>query len=148
MPTVKYFSGYQRRLPKSFAQLVHLMPPQAIVDDVSYENTLEIIDQLMLVPQHTPGQSLYLETLVQLVQAYESREFPMDTPATGLDALKHLLAENAMDGTDLAEILKVSRATGSKILRGTQPLTVEHVRKLAAKFRVAPSLFIGLETRV
>jgi antitoxin component HigA of HigAB toxin-antitoxin module len=31
---------------------------------------------------------------------------------------------------------------GSKTLKGERELTVEHVRKLAARFRVRPELFI------
>ena len=35
-------------------------------------NTLEVIDRLMAVAKLTKGQASYLETLVQLVQAYEA----------------------------------------------------------------------------
>ncbi len=148
MPATKHFGGNQQGLPRSFAQLVNLMPPQAILDGASYENTLEIIAYLMSLPRHSSGQSLYLETLVQLVQAYESKQYPMEEPASGLDALKHLLAENGMDARDLADTLGVLPATGSKILQGRQPLTVDHVWKLASRFRVNPILFIGHETKV
>ncbi len=51
----------------------------------------------------------------------EAIAFASGRSRPGLDALKHLLAENGMDGADLAGMLQVNRATGSKILRATQP---------------------------
>ena len=54
-----------QRLPAQFEQLVQMMPPQAVQDEVQYANTLEVIDRLMAVAKLTKGQALYLETLVQ-----------------------------------------------------------------------------------
>ena len=67
------------------------MPPQAVQDEVQYANTLEVIDRLMAVAKLTKGQALYLETLVQLVQAYEAEHHAINTARlTGLDSLNHL----------------------------------------------------------
>ncbi len=141
MPT-KRQSAF-RPLPIQFEQLVRMMPPQAVQDDVQYENTLEVIDRLMEVTKPTQGQQLYLETLVQLVQVYEAEHHAIDTSTlTGLDSLKHLLHENEMNATDLAPLLGVPSSTGSKILRGERPLTVDHIRKLAEWFKVRPGLFL------
>jgi len=65
-------------MPSRFEDLVRLMPPQAIMDDVKYEYALEMIDRLMASGRLTNGQSLYLETLVQLVQAYEAVNHAID----------------------------------------------------------------------
>lgn len=62
----------KQSLPRSFEALVAEMPPQAIMDDVHYENTAGMIDRLMAAGKLSKGQELYLETLVQLVQAYEA----------------------------------------------------------------------------
>jgi HTH-type transcriptional regulator/antitoxin HigA len=142
MSTTKHF--HKERLPGRFEDLVQLMPPQAIQDDVHYENTVEIIDQLMAVRKLTKGQTLYLETLVQLVQAYEAEHHAIDTSGiSGLDSLKHLLEENGMNASDLARLLDVHPSMGSKILRGERSLTVEHLRKLCDRFKVNPRLFMG-----
>ncbi|MCU0977909.1 MAG: helix-turn-helix domain-containing protein [Pirellulaceae bacterium] len=132
-----------RSLPARFEQLVQMMPPQAVQDEVQYENTLEVIDQLMAVAKLTKGQTLYLETLVQLVQAYEAEHHALDTSGlTGLDSLKHLLQENEMNASDLARLLGVHPSLGSKILKGERSLTVDHIRKLAERFKVRPGLFL------
>lgn len=141
MPTTK---NTHQKLPRSFNALVAEMPPQAILDDVHYENTVEMIDRLMASGKLTKGQELYLETLVQLVQAYEAKQHAIDTTdLTGIDALRHLLAENDMNASDLARLLGVHASMGSKILKGERSLTVEHLRKLTDRFKVRPELFMG-----
>jgi HTH-type transcriptional regulator/antitoxin HigA len=130
-------------LPARFEQLVQMMPPQAVQDDVQCANTLEVIDRLMAIAKLTKGQALYLETLVQLVQVYEAEHHAIDTSAvTGLDSLKHLLQENEMNASDLARLLGVHPSLGSKILNGERSLTVDHIRKLTERFKVSPCLFL------
>ena len=117
MPTTKGLM--KKNLPSRFEELVQFMPPQAIMDDVHYENTLEIIDWLMAAAKLTKGQALYLETLVQLVEAYEAERHAIDTSdLSGLASLKHLLQENGMNASDLARLLGAGPSMGSKILRG------------------------------
>ena len=130
--------------PGRFEDLVQMMPPQAITDEAQYERTVDMIDGLMMARGRlTKGQSLYLETLVQLVQAYEAAHHAIDTSdLSGIDSLKHLLKENGMNATDLARLLGVHASMGSKILKGERALTVEHLRKLSARFKVSPEIFI------
>lgn len=131
------------QIPGSYAELVQLMPPQAIVDDVQHDNVLEMIDRLMVIPEHTPDQASYLETLVQLVEAYEAKHHAIDTSdISGLDSLKYLLDQNEMNATDLAKLLGVHASMGSKILKGERKLTADHLRKLAERFQVEASLFL------
>jgi antitoxin component HigA of HigAB toxin-antitoxin module len=122
MPTTKSLD--KRTLPGRFEDLSRMFPPHAIVDDAHYENTVDMIDALMASGKLTHGQELYMETLVQLVQAYEARRHPIDTAdLSGLAVLKHLLAENGMNASDLARLLGVHASMGSKILKGERSLT-------------------------
>ena len=133
----------KRKLPGRFDRLVQAMPPQAIADEVQYGNTLEMVDRLMAAGRLTRGQELYLETLVQLVQAYEARRHAVQTSDLGgLDALRHLLAENGMSASEFARLLGVHPSMGSKILKGDRSLTVGHLRELAERFKVSPTLFM------
>jgi len=129
------------KLPSRFEDLVRLMPPRAIMDDAHYENTLEMIDRLMACRKLTKGQESYLETLVQLVQAYEAAHHAIEAPK-GIDALKHLLEERGMSASALARLLGVHASMGSKILKGERALTVDHLKLLAAQFRVRADTFI------
>lgn len=129
--------------PGRFEELVRLMPPLAIADDVQLETATEMIDRLMAIPKLTKGQALYLETLTQLVQVHEAQHHAIDTAGvTGLDSLKYLLDENNMSGSDLAKLLGIHPSMGSKILKGERKLTADHLRKLVERFHVEPSLFL------
>jgi len=131
------------KLPGRFEDLVAQMPPRAINDDVQLANTIEMIDALMASGKLTKGQASYLETLVQLTQAYEAAHHEIEIDdISGLDALKHLMDANDMNASDLARLLGVHASMGSKILKGDRALTVEHLKKLAARFKVTPQLFI------
>jgi hypothetical protein len=69
------------KLPGRFEALVRRMPPQAIADDRGLDEAVEMIDRLMAAGKLTRGQELYLETLVQLVQAYENAHHAIEVPA-------------------------------------------------------------------
>ncbi len=131
------------RLPGRFEELVRVMPPQAIVDDVHYENTTEMIDRLMASGRLTRGQESYLETLVQLVQAYESAQHAIDPRLDGIATLRHLLEENGMSASDLARLLDVHASMGSKILKRERALTVDHLKILSARFKVRAETFMA-----
>lgn len=139
MPAIKHESN--TKLPGKFEDLVHLLPPQAIADDAHHENTLEMIDRLMAVPRLTKGQESYLETLVQLVEAYEARHHAIDG-LSGIEMLRHLLEQHGMNASALARLLGVHASMGSKILKGERALTVDHLKALAAKFKVRPDTFM------
>jgi HTH-type transcriptional regulator/antitoxin HigA len=131
------------KLPGRFEHLVRRMPPRAIMDEMHYEAAVEMIDRLMALGKLSKGQELYLETLVQLVQAYEAGHHRIDTAGlSGSDVLRQLLAENDMNASDLARLLGVHPSMGSKILKGERSLTVEHLRTLAGRFKVRPDLFM------
>jgi HTH-type transcriptional regulator/antitoxin HigA len=139
MSTIRHNRG--AKLVRTFEGLVRLMAPQAILDEAHYENTVEMIDRLMAAGRLTRGQELYLETLVQLVQAYEAAHHPVE-PRAGIAGLKHLLEENGMNASDLARILGVHPSMGSKILNRERSLTVDHLKALATRFKVRPETFM------
>lgn len=139
MPATKH--DHKTKLPGRFEELVRLMPPQAIVDDAHYENTTEMIDRLMASGKLTQGQGSYMETLVQLVQAYEASHHAIDA-RKGIAMLKHLLNENSMSASDLARLLGVHASMGSKILKRERALTVDHLKMLSARFKVRAETFM------
>src|ERR1035437_171109 len=95
-------------LPSSFAELVKIMPPMAIRDDVHHGNTVEMIDRLMQVARPSRSQSDYVETLVELVEAYEARRHAIDlSKLSGTRILKHVLEQAGMSASDLARLLNV-----------------------------------------
>lgn len=130
------------RLPTSYSELVAFHLPRPIHDDVAYRNTVEVIDALA-GHELTKDQEDYLEMLSQLVESYESATSTLGKRVSGIAALKFLLSEHDMNGDDLGRVLSVDRSVAFKILKGTRRLTAEHVKKLAARFRVSADVFLA-----
>src|SRR5271155_1433112 len=102
----KITSSKQRSLPRSFDELIRLMPPMAIRDDVQHANTIELIDRLMQIEKLSSGQVDYLETLVELVEAYEAKRHAIDlSKITGAQMLRHVVDESGLSGSGLARLL-------------------------------------------
>lgn len=129
------------RLPGRFEDLVALMPPRAIHDEVQYDNTIEMLDRLTSLRRPTGGQRQYLETLSVLAEAYENERYAIDSDQSPVAILKHLLESNGMNASQLGELLG-NRSLGSKILRGERDLSKGHIRTLAKRFKVSPALFL------
>ena len=130
-------------LPVGYGALVRLMPPQAIASDAGRDLAVEMIDRLMASGKLTRDQRLYLETLVQLVGVYESHErMTLAGTPGGVELLKHLMHEHGMIASDLARLLGVHASMGSKILNGDRSLTLDHLKRLAERFKVGPQVFM------
>lgn len=141
MAAIKNHGG---KLPGRFEDLVREMAPQAIQDDVQYQDSVEMIDRLMASGKLTDGQALYMETLVQLVQVYEASHHAIETSRfTGLKLLRHLIAEGELSASDLARMLGVHASMGSKILKGERALTVHHAKVLGERFKVRFDAFLA-----
>ena len=89
----------------------------------------------------TADQRDYFALLCSLMEDYDAEHVKWPK-VKGRDILQHLLDEHDLAAADLSRILGGSRNLGAMILRGERNLTVAHIRKLAAHFRVGPELFI------
>jgi HTH-type transcriptional regulator / antitoxin HigA len=115
----------------------------AMRDDIQLRDTLEIVDRLMQVERLSRDQADYLETLVELVEAYEAKHHAIDlSKRTGRESLRHVIDQSGISASDLARLLGVHPTMGSKILNGERKLTWEHAKKLGARFKVLPALFM------
>jgi len=130
-----------KHLPKTYEELLHCHMLRPIHDRVDYENSIEILDALA-GHNLTQDQDDYFEALSLLAEAYEADHFPTLKGKKGLALLKHLLEENDFSAADLSRILGVDRSLGVRILNGERQLTIEHVRKLAKRFRLPLGIFV------
>jgi HTH-type transcriptional regulator/antitoxin HigA len=129
-------------LPKDYQSLCRMFLPRPIRDAVDYGNLAEVADAMALwYEDFTPDQRDYFDLLCSLIEDYDSQNVKWPK-VSGLDSLKHLLAEHGLSGAGLSRILGGSRNLGAMILRGERRLTLAHIRKLAAHFKVSPELFI------
>ncbi len=129
-------------LPRDYADLCDVLMPRPVHDVVGYANVAEVADAMALwQDEFTPDQRDYFDLLCSLLEEYDRDRPPL--PKLSVRArLKHLLGEAGMSAADLSRLLGGSRNLGAMILRGDRNLTLAHVRKLAAHFRVSPELFV------
>ena len=132
-----------RDLPKNYTSLCRdVLLPRPIRDAVEYANVSEVTDGMALwQDEFTPDQQDYFDCLCVLIEDYDSETVKWPK-LKGVEVLKHLLGENDLVAADLSRILGGSRNLGAMILRGARNLTLGHIRKLAAYFKVSPELFI------
>jgi HTH-type transcriptional regulator/antitoxin HigA len=128
-------------LPKTFEELCAMHLPRTIRDKVDYENTAEIVDRLAVLNRRTSGQEEYLETLTELIEAYDNANFQV-AASTPIGAIKFLMEAHGLSASAIGRILG-SRSLGAAILRGDRQISKENALKLAAHFKVGPGLFIG-----
>jgi len=139
--STKIKSDKTAKLPKNYRELCGLLLPRKIHDDAELEAAQEIMDALAVLPTRTPDQDDYLETLAELVEAYEEQTVKF-TQRSGLETLKFLLTENDLTASDLSRLLGTDISLGYRILDGERNLTTKHIRKLALHFHVGPEVFL------
>src|ERR1700690_4159116 len=123
--------------PGTFEALAAIMAPHAIMDESDYDNTAELVSRLAVVARPTRGQRQYLDTLAQLIQAYDREHNAIDvSEIKAIDLLKSLLEDHHMTASDLGRLLG-NRELGSKILRGERELSKVNIRKLADHFKLS-----------
>ena len=129
-------------LAKDYASLCRRLPPRRIHDDVDYDNIVETTDAMALrQDDFTPDQRDYFDLLCSLLEEYDAEHVKWPK-VNGPEILRHLLDERGLTAADLSRILGGSRNLGAMILRGDRNLTLAHIRKLSAYFKVSPELFI------
>jgi antitoxin component HigA of HigAB toxin-antitoxin module len=130
------------KFPGDFDSLVRLSPPAAIHDDVSYDNTMEVVNKLTSLSDPTEGQLKYLDTLTILVERYEDEtEGVMPQGANALAVLRFLMEDRGMSASDIGRILG-DRSLGPKILNGDRALSKAHIKVLAKHFNVSPAVLL------
>ncbi len=129
-------------VPKTYRELCQLYLPRPIHDASEDATATEMMNALAVFSKLNAEQRDYLDVLTEFVDAHDKTK-PVRWPKIkGRDVLEHLLKEHGMNGADLSRILGGSRNLGAMILREDRNLTVSHIRRLAAHFKVSPELFV------
>lgn len=132
------------RVTDDYMALVRRFPLRAIRNDRDNNAAGHVLTRL-LGRRHPPlsaGEGQYLDALIELTQAYESRahrhQFEKMSP---IDAVRYLMEQNDMNVADLGRVLG-NKTAASLVLSGKRELSKSHIRKLAARFKVDPGLFL------
>ncbi len=138
----KTLFAHYRDIPTSYAALHAFFPLRPLRSASDYDRAVAVAGSLA-GHDLNPEQDDYLGTLGALIVAYEDQNQPFDlSQMSGLEALKGLLRDHAMNASDLARLLGAHRSLGSKILHGERSLTLQHLRILTEYFKVSADLFL------
>lgn len=122
--------------------LIERFPLVAIRTAAEYDRAIAVVEFLFGRDDLDEDQERYNDALVELVTAYEDREYPFDdVPISPLDALKHLMEANDMGVGDLGKVIG-SQPVASLILSGKRPISKANAKKLGQRFCVDAGLFL------
>ena len=115
------------------------MEIRPIKNDTDYEATLAEIDGLMNAEPDTP-EGDRLDVLTTLVEAYETKYFPIDAPDP-IDAILFRMEQLELKRKDLEPLIG-SRGRVSEVLSGRRNLTLPMIRKLSAQLSIPAEVLI------
>lgn len=106
-----------------------------------YNKLLDFVDELMEISRHEKDGRVtnLLNLIAQNIEAYESRRYASKS-LSPVEMLTFLMEEHDLEQDDLPEI--GSQSLVSKILNSERQMTVEHIKNLAKRFNVSPSIFV------
>ncbi|RKU16218.1 transcriptional regulator [Candidatus Poribacteria bacterium] len=118
-----------------------VQPLFSIRNEKEYDKAVATLNELIDEVGTNEKHPLYelLDTLGTVVHAYEEKHHPIPD-CSGIEALKFLMEEHQLEPSDLPEL--GTSDTVLEILEGERDLTVKHIHALAARFQVAPAVFV------
>jgi len=116
------------------------MDIKPIKSDSDYERALSRIDELMDAERDSP-EGDELDVLTTLVEAYESRHFPIE-PADPVDAILFRMEQHGLDRKDLEPYIG-SRQRVSEVLNRKRGLSLEMIRRLHEGLQIPLENLIG-----
>jgi HTH-type transcriptional regulator/antitoxin HigA len=124
-----------------YVALVRSFPLVSIRDEAHLTQALTVIDRLLDRAERSMAEEEYLRALTDLVETYENAHMAIP-PTSGVEALRYLMAEHGLTQADLAPLFG-TRSIVSEVLSGKRRLALSHITRLAERFGVPATVFIG-----
>lgn len=124
-----------------YPRLLSKNSPAVIHTKAAHKHSLAELERMFLKPSLSGAEQRYCELLGVLIEDYEKRTFSLKSKADPVDVLRELMAANGLQQKDLLDVFK-HKTMISEILHRKRPLSVDHIRGLARRFRVSADVFI------
>lgn len=109
-----------------------------------YNDALALVEVLLIENPSSP----LVDIVCARISAYENQQpeikalrAEMDAIPAGLAVLRTLMDQHHLTISDFADEIG-SKSMVSRVLNGERQLSVNHIRKLAARFNISPAVFI------
>src|SRR5271165_7158654 len=116
---------------------------QPVRTEAEHDAAVTRIQELMGAEPGTEASD-ELEVLVTLVDAYETKNFPIDMPDP-VTVIKFQMEQQGISRKDLEPMIG-SRARVSEILTGKRALTLPMIRRLHDGLNIPVDLLVGIST--
>jgi HTH-type transcriptional regulator / antitoxin HigA len=128
--------------PRIYGELLLDVLPRPIETEAENERALAVVDRLMSKGEDnlTPEETTLLELLVQLIERFEERTYPIPE-APGYRALQTLMKSRGLKQADLLPIFG-SRGIASEAYNGKRAISKTQAKKLGEFFGISPAVFI------
>ena len=115
------------------------MEIKPIRNKLDYERTLREVERLMEAKPGTAEEDR-LDVLATLVEAYESKHFPIDPPDP-IEAIRFRLEQQGLDTRALVGVIG-SRGRVYEVMQGKRALSLEMIRRLHERFGIPAEVLI------
>ena len=135
-------------LKTGYAELIERFPLKKLASDTEYRRAAAIVDELALRGEDVldRGEREYLDALAVLLDAYDAQRMTMlkeqMADASLLIRLRKLMELSGKTSAEMGDLIG-SRSAFSMALAGTRELSKEHIRKLAAYFKLSTDYFLA-----
>lgn len=124
----------------TYRSLLAEVAPVAIETEEEYERALKLVERLIFQENRTPEEQALQKLLVILIEAYETKNYPMDRSAPH-EILQHIMEASGTREADLVDIIGSSGVV-SEVVNGKRSMSKAQAKALGDYFKVSPSLFI------
>ena len=130
-------------IDKAYFELVRRFPLKPIAADAELNRAIEIVNELVDrgFENLTAGEEAYLDVLSDLVEKYETTHHPIPD-ASPVEMLKFFIEDRITNQRAVALGSGIAVSTMSEILAGRRQMNLEHMRKLAAFFKIDVGVFL------
>ncbi|HJT70937.1 MAG TPA: helix-turn-helix domain-containing protein, partial [Terriglobales bacterium] len=122
-----------------YADLLSRTLPSVIHSEKENERLLGMLEKLDQKGKLSPAEGRLAELLTLLVEDFEERAYALE-PASPLAVLNELMEANGLKQKDLVDVFGTPSIV-SEVLNGKRGLTIEHIKRLSARFHVSPEVF-------
>jgi len=134
----------QAIIPDDYLKLVRMFPLRKLRNDQELADAVKIVSHYDGRPDGrlSDGERDYLEALSYFIKEYDERVYPFQRQKSSpVEILRTLMDDHGMNIEEMGKVLG-SRTAASLVLSGKRELSKSHIRKLAARFKLDPGLFL------
>jgi HTH-type transcriptional regulator/antitoxin HigA len=130
-----------------YFQLIRRFPLRPIRSEKELNQATQVIDDLIARSTRSSEAEDYLDVLSDLVEKYESEHYSIPD-ANPAEVLQFLIDEHKTNQRAVALATGIATSTMSEILSGRRQMNLEHMRRLAAFFKLDITAFLPNSSKV